>query len=123
MSIDKKLKELLSDDGQLVHCCGQAGTSDIEKGIAQIKQVFLDEGWEQPRPLTDNEVRAINDYTKANHMMTGQEWYDRFKKEVEVDFDFTGVGKRELADTIVNHISEAAKKASGLTLASRCSKL
>lgn len=85
MSLDDKLKEIL-------HFC--AGNTDNKSlYIPQIKQAFADEG-----------------YTKLPKwsgvtLMTGQEWYDRFYKEIN---------SIPYSPLRIHEIWDAAKKAAGL---------
>lgn len=48
--LDDKLRELLSDENTIKHCCGQRDCNDIEADIAQIKQAFADEGYKRVQP-------------------------------------------------------------------------
>lgn len=67
--------------------------------IAEIKQVFVDEGWVEPIEMRRNIVHPF----KIVETMTGQDWYNRFYKELDIDGDVN------LVDVV-----RAAKKASGL---------
>lgn len=78
---------------------------DVEKAIAQIKQAFADEGWIKPEGA-DLIADVLDD------MMTGQEWYDRFMKELPDSIDLVHPD-REVFDR--RWAITAAKKAAGLT--------
>lgn len=112
--------------------------------IEQIKQAFIDAGWvDVKKPITGDihgvgiykvseKLFTINgvdelvahDGTKVKFdpeqpvMMTGQEWYDRFEKEVNNIGDNTEISTAHGADGLptAKQLSlEVAKKASGLT--------
>lgn len=112
MSIDDKLKSLLEDDESgIKHCCGQTGCDDIEADITQIKQAFTDEGYKYvTRAETELLDRAIN-----GDLMTGQEWYDRFKGELMgISVLWTEEIPKQLNPYALK-VLEAAKKASGIS--------
>lgn len=71
------------------------------KAIAQIKQAFAEEGWCAPIHFID---RGDGIKVSAEQVMTGQEWYDRFEKEIRKN------GKADFNKELL----EAAKKAAGL---------
>jgi len=88
--IDDKLREIITNSLDY-------GTT--EDAIIRIKQAFADE--------QDTEhLDRVKTYLEAKGYMTGQEWYDRFEKEL-TGFDMT--------ETITKFVVlKAAKKASGL---------
>lgn len=45
--------------------------------VREIKQAFIDAGWKDSAFLADHRL------TGRSGEMTGQEWYDRYKKELE----------------------------------------
>lgn len=92
--LDSRLRDLLSDEEQIKHCCGQSGTNDIESDIKLLKQAFADER-EQEQGFTAKDLG----------LMTGQEWYSRFEKELP---------RIGLSDAMNEAILEAAKRAAGL---------
>lgn len=99
MTLDSKLKDILLD---LVANSPQDTFKNIERGATLIKQCFADEGYREPMVWHDR-----GDGVKySDPVMTGQEWYDRFKKEVA----FAGFTEQKQADMAL----EAARKASDL---------
>lgn len=113
MSLDKRLRQILDWQGKTYWQILRASTSkqasqllkkDTEVNVALIREAFADEerkkGYLAPK---DN---------KGNFeiVMTGQEWYDRFKKELNkiaptgiLDWEFSG-----------EEVLKAAKKATGI---------
>jgi hypothetical protein len=85
-SLDQKLKEIVEK---------YENTDSIEL-VAQIRRAFADGGYKIPLGVT---------VTPKTVRLTGQEWYDRFEKEIKYKRPYT------------NNIAtlEAAKKAAGLT--------
>lgn len=86
--IDTKLKEIL---------CGYAGKPDfenpqqkqlLESNIAQIKKAFADEGYIPYKPyyeIPEDQRKEAEWWSKTPTILTGQEWYDRFKVEFTKD--------------------------------------
>lgn len=93
-TLNEKLKEIWidptnTDNDYKLHLTDEA--------IAQIKQIFSDEKY-----LTPTEFQLM---AETNGLMTGQEWYDRFHKEImEMDGSLW----------INQDMFRAAKKAAGL---------
>lgn len=104
--LDKKLKEILyvvsafsSDHG---HPANEGkllpAAQNVEEALVQIKQAFVDAGYVdaskmlQVADLLTQQAGILKDMAHANlppiygtGLMTGQEWYDRFKQEFVAD--------------------------------------
>lgn len=96
MSIDDKLKEIL------VNITTDHDTDTLDEVtddyISQIKKCFIGEGWRHIRGVKEGrlftrtafdtdeyDVNKGNPINKFNlPMMTGQEWYTRFEKEIDI---------------------------------------
>lgn len=96
--LDKKLFEIVK------HAADEDGYVEYEiavREVARIKQAFIDDGWSVPdeyhghsegfeaarQKVSDWELQRLRGYEKAvedmrANYMTGQEWYDRFEKEI-----------------------------------------
>lgn len=89
--------------------------------LEEIKQAFIDAGWFIPADAElvqqvvnyraqqkVDSVKHVADFShgKLSALMTGQEWYDKFAKELKLE---TG---QQLAT--VNDVLDAAKKAAGI---------
>lgn len=81
-------------------------TLNDNEALARIKQAFISDGWKDSVFIAEN--RAFGDKDK----MTGQEWYNRFEKELAkpVESDHLLCGRVICAE----HATEAAKRAAGL---------
>lgn len=114
MSLEEHLKEVLDDKlekilSKQIYAPEGGGRLffQLHPTIAQIKQAFKDEGWQPP----GGGLRG--------NLVTGQEWYDRFEKQLSDDTygdsnptnkcDCDGVPYICTCDLL-----EAAKKAAGL---------
>lgn len=121
-SLDNKLREILQSPhrdsyGSLVI------TFPTTKMLAQIKQVFKDE-LEKSSEWQDIAREIVKSTTKKHGYMTGQEWYDRFEKELKKIAGFwltqvdepRGIQKAKpgMGALARAAIKEAAKKASGI---------
>lgn len=55
--------------------------------IEQIKQAFMEAGYGGPAAINDELLHELSDRIMSikSNMMTGQEWYDRFKVELVKD--------------------------------------
>lgn len=107
-NLDDKLREILTG-------CVNRAYDDMDskswhdpysEPIAQIKQAFTDEGYKQYTIHT--KITTLNGVVTTQHgqaIMTGQEWYDRFKKEL------TNI---KPPDEYVGDVVAAAKRASGV---------
>lgn len=100
MSLDDKLRVIY------YRCDVSNNRTDKPLGeieaIAQIKKCFADEGY---LPLSSHQPPLT---------MTGQEWYDRFEKELD---NYTHFSHQEVVfdDGIIpEEVLEAAEKASGI---------
>lgn len=102
MSIDDRLREILTANHDEM--------DDFADEIVEIKQLFADEGYVQfkyepgAKVFTEEEgLQLLLD----KGFMTGQEWYDRFEKELD-----------KMSDTknlwVGTGIDKAAKKAARL---------
>lgn len=122
--LDKKLQDILNttysfgNEDKDLEFYGTSNDDEIEA----IKQAFIDEGWipykpfeytpegkkpawwsKTPELMTGDEHKA-----RTAGLMTGQEWYDRFEKEV---------GQYEAGgwiDDTLDNVLLAAKKAAGI---------
>ncbi len=140
MSLDEKLREIVvsqfpgksweetrnigvTEEGHLVPQLG-SHSSELDNFIAQVKQAFTNEGY-LPHVEAGKHVKVGDKLYITNgtdplvqvdlaEFMTGQEWYERFKKEVS---------KPSIEGTIYQVVHElrdqkqyleAAKRASGL---------
>lgn len=65
-------------DTKLTKILYKAGAYKAEPWIAELKQAFADEN---PPRVTDATLYPLV-WAKANGYKTGQEWYDRFEKEL-----------------------------------------
>lgn len=89
---------------------------DFTVSVNQIEQCFIDEGYRKVfgEPVELDPKDEIHDFAEIRRM-TGQEWYDRFEKEVFAIFD-----KKNRARKIPTVYSttklyvEAAQRAAGL---------
>lgn len=102
-NLNEKLREILENNFKIVssgiphmrHAHAVEITS--EEKIDQIKQAFEEEGWHNLMDAKDREF------------MSGQEWYERFEKEIR---SWTNAGDISFTDTAY---LKAAKKASGVS--------
>jgi ABC-type polar amino acid transport system ATPase subunit len=94
--LDKKLRATIADIAELPE------TFISDQDLAQIQQVFRKAGW------TYQERNLFKGLKIARTVMTGQEWFDKFKKiaDEETSYDVTA----EYLDEFL----EMAKRASGL---------
>lgn len=102
MTLDDKLRETLTKYRNLLLEPEEHYVEDKltqAKAIAQIHQAFAEEGYTTADQLAKNLSSKIN-------IMTGQEWYDRFEKELEPI-------RRTMPRTIFK-VKEAARKAAGI---------
>lgn len=70
MSIQDRLQQL-ADDGYL-----------MVEAIPRITQAFTDEGWHEPIVIHTPGVEL-----EPTHYMSGQEWYERFSKEIDTPIE------------------------------------
>lgn len=125
VDLDAKLKEILHTP------VNQRDFSyDEDDIVEQIKQAFAEAGYVTPenaakvQTMVNQMVNLANDMaivptiqyvkpnkaiTKAQNLMTGQEWYERFEKE------FKGTRWYDKIRGSHDEISDAAKRAAGLT--------
>lgn len=85
---------------------------EINEAIAQIEQIFADEGWLpiKPSPSDSFTIKALP--THAN-LMTGQEWYDRFEKHYKDLAIYPEPNPLKLV--MESQAIRAAKRAAGLS--------
>lgn len=111
MSLDDKLREILQsylrdwveNDGRPKHL-----VNDIEDELPKIKQAFVDEN-----VYTLKKMEQVFNVLPLS--MTGQEWYDRFEKELFKPFEKVGYKTlEEVNPDETEWILRAAKKAAGL---------
>jgi hypothetical protein len=111
-NLDDKLKEIVAGEAYET----RFGTTEISKeGIAQIKQAFVDEGYQRVG-IVGNVIEQHVDYHEyigANgkpnvRLMAGQEWLAKFMAEWQKQ---PNSGR---SDDLNLFIYEAAKKAAGL---------
>lgn len=115
--LDKKLDEILDEyhtpsDDMNPSCRSQWGQNtnkDCDCGLQEskvlVKQAFIDAGWHEP--LTPEYLRKMAKRAQSEYM-TGQEWYDRFEKELP-SHDQLKSGQNMIEGTL-----EAAKRAAGI---------
>lgn len=114
MSLDDRLKEILDTLRNAPK--HRAAGAIIDAEIA-IKQVFTDEGYIKI-PCVELEHDKNNNrptlYTvMGNEVMTGQDWYERFIKEIDHErYEHTG-NPTEVHNKLMVLVLEAAKRASG----------
>lgn len=123
MNIDNKLKEILDRIKSVKFVTTKEVTNavvDLDKVrsnmVAKIKQLFADEGYEKKIGLIGN-ISGIKLYSinGDSNIMAGQEWYDRFEKELDKwDRIEIGTNKGETDFMAIPLVLKAAKKASGL---------
>ena len=121
--LDKQLREILKrrksvmvkgskvyKNGLLVGARFKDAELTETETIAQIKATFADEGYVKvPKEVQDT-------WQEYNHMagfMTGQEWYDRFMKELPKGTSLL-IDNEAIEAYVPGAIDLAAKKASGI---------
>ena len=123
--IDKRLKLIVLG---LPDSEGGIAEGDMDEGIAQIKQVFIDAGYTKEAYIgpdtvlvkpnyTDEQLKAISK-ALSEPRMTGQEWYEAYKRELgfgSLD-DYKDMNAKSLDAINITEMKcdEAAKRASGL---------
>jgi hypothetical protein len=88
-----------------------------DEAIAQIKQVFADEHYVQvvDNPHGIKHVHVANfGVGKLDKLMTGQEWYDRFAKELDLNTEYYRKFTDETKKFELAHILQAAKRAASI---------
>lgn len=76
--------------------------------LGRIKQAFIDAGWLR---TVDVSLPAVTPYI-PEPLMTGQEWYDRFIRELPAPFPLEAGDPQEAVDYYAVKLS--AKKAAGI---------
>lgn len=106
----------LDDRLRALDCFFDMRESDKPGNIEEIKQAFIDAGWRDAAEVivlvdTEFEKHTIA-YELNNNKMTGQEWYERFYKELNT-YDPELYSQVEHGYT-THTIDEAARKASSI---------
>jgi len=107
MSLDEKLREIVAD------------MPYPDAAVETIKQAFTDSGYLNSVRMNGKTI-VMNGKDPLGQVvywpdkaMTGQEWYDRFEKELEHKVIGVGYGGQD-ALYVFNYVVGAAKKAAGL---------
>lgn len=105
------------------------GRDPMPDTVAQIKQAFSDEGWLKPNTDRHRLVEAMNKAISEQPLdemlfMTGQMFYDRFMKEIELltkhlskiqrDVSKWSGNKAMFAAIVADELNRAARRAAGL---------
>jgi hypothetical protein len=77
--------------------------------VAEIKQAFADAGYMTPQERVDWHKKHFT----QDHM-TGQEWYDRFKAELQRQGPPTLEARMAYPEEIEANVLEAAQRAAGI---------
>lgn len=127
--LDKKLKEavaahrdssysprpFVSDAKQWEIVYNQNIQDGLTSSVSQIKQAFIDAGWLSPERVDEIGEKQL-DFGHRWGMMTGQEWYARFEKELEKSNPHKGTFPEQYAwETTRTYMLPIAQKASGIT--------
>lgn len=99
MKLDDKLREVIY--GWVTADMDVTEEEHIDKMVAQIKQAFADEGY-----IDSKNLEHLFSVARATGLMTGQEFYDRFRSEVAKELNEHAMP--------TGFVMRAAKKASGL---------
>lgn len=105
MSIEKRLREIVAEENRQWL---ETKAWDSDRLNKKIIQAFKDDGWIQLESPTETQRREWEEAHKVmkGDLMTGQEWYDRFEKELK---KLVGDERMWTLDAI-----DAAKRASGI---------
>lgn len=95
-------KTWVEEDGRPKHLL-----QELEETVPQIIQAFKDDGWLR---TVDVSMPAFTPYNQEPRM-TGQEWYERFEKELE-DMPIPDALDYKIA--VQKPYTQAAKRASGI---------
>lgn len=123
-SLDEKLREIVEE------AYDETGMrAGVDNTITQIKQAFQDEGYHQSRPmaqkidpvhegykqLRDTHEGKVTSLEASPFCMTGQDWLNRFKKELGTTSTLT-ISPNEEPLIVYSSVTvnESAKKASGI---------
>jgi len=111
-NLDKKLRDILYNMLESYGVDMDEYHSSHFEQEQEITQAFIDHHW---RDESEEPLRW-----KDGDLMTGQDWYDRFKKNLEYQTtDFGEFGKFVRPD----YVDFAAKKAAGINLSEWTTKL
>lgn len=104
MNLEDKLREILTQSVD-----AQWSQPQLKNAIAQIKQAFADAGW-----LNTNQTNAMMTLAaQFSNRMTGQEWYERFEKEMHFHIAAKDLDRGyEVLDRMA--ILKAARRAAGI---------
>lgn len=110
--LDERLREILGTYYPELSTYGDFEASGIsdDDAIAQIKQAFADEDYVKNGVVTD---WWADKYAKYRGYMTGQEWYERFKKELP-NTKLAGILPGVETTYRYNTILLAARRAAGI---------
>jgi len=89
----------------------------VKQSIAQIKKAFIDEGWINTiaKDKDGNIEGLFVHHVPMEGYMTGQEWYDRFEKELVSTSTLTiSPGLQPIVVYSAVSVNQAAKRASGI---------
>lgn len=111
-----KLRDIMQFAYEYDYALNGGEHGDIEEDIAHIKQAFKDAGWLYVPPLKASKGYVIKKggeavTIKPSEVMTGQEWYERFERELGKEVDHLMCGERLVCS---GHVTKAAKKAAGI---------
>jgi hypothetical protein len=83
---------------------------------AEVEQAFKDAGWfKQHTSSPEAFVELVGSMDRhLSNLMTGQEWYDRFEKELLLYFDEDGDYPKHLDGYKTAALFNIAKKAAGI---------
>lgn len=105
--LDKKLDEILGKFG--IQVLGDNSNPDTKQ---EIKQAFIDAGW------SDNPFYYDSQSESLKKKLTGQEWYDRFEKELQLPITSTDFAFGDDRDSRYwlyrDDVIKIAKKAAGI---------
>jgi hypothetical protein len=108
MSLDGKLKTIMAEQYEPIN-------NTADEWIPQIKQAFAAESYRQI--LTAKEqMQAVEAHNADLVYMSGQEWYDRFEKELEplLTYPIDDSGIVNYSCIMKDSVYIAARRATGL---------
>jgi hypothetical protein len=108
--LDEKLRDIFINDSKSKGLHDDNWENFVvspDKIIPQIKQAFADEGYQYVTRAEDSLVTRYHN----GELMTGQEWYDRFVKELNTALPSLPIFKFNTKEA---KIIKAVKRAAGL---------
>lgn len=113
--LDEKLKSIV---GEVSFTKADGSESHITEAVEKLKQAFTEAGYTKSiGKLVEDDVRQAFQLLRdgAIKMMTGQEWYDRFEKELFVNIPT--IEPTVIAAEFVSRaeVLRAAKRAANIT--------